>query len=89
MWISAQVLLMESYNVEPWGYNWTFGQAVEYLNEYFDRKRFVGFVLCEDDDIVGAMFGHSKTWWTDDLLYIDELFVSPQRAKAGLWEVNA
>jgi aminoglycoside 6'-N-acetyltransferase I len=76
-------LLIQSYNCPPWNHQWDRGKAVKYLNEYADRDRFVGFVLCEDDYIAGAMFGHSKTWWTNDLLYVDELFISPGRQRLG------
>ena len=76
-------LLIQSYNRPPWNSKWNYERAVKYLNEYVDRGRFVGFVLCEDDNIAGAMLGHSKTWWLNDLLYIDELFVSPDKQKMG------
>ncbi|MEO6850868.1 MAG: GNAT family N-acetyltransferase [Mucilaginibacter sp.] len=76
-------LLMHSYNLPPWNHRWTIDKAVKYLNEYLDKGRFEGFVLCEGDFIAGALFGHSKTWWTNDLLYIDELFISPDRQRKG------
>ncbi|MGZ3812145.1 MAG: GNAT family N-acetyltransferase [Mucilaginibacter sp.] len=77
-------LLMQSYNRSPWDYNWNFEMAAKYLDEYLANTRFVGFALCDDENkIIGAMFGHSKTWWTNDLLYIDELFISPEYQKRG------
>ena len=76
-------IYMRSYNQAPWNYNFDFEQAVKYLTEYAERKRFIGFVLCEDNEIAGAMLGHSKTWWTNDLLYIDELFISPAKQRLG------
>ena len=76
-------IFMQSYNQAPWNYNFDFDKAVVYLKEYAERKRFVGFVLCEGDEITGAMLGHSKTWWTNDLLYVDELFISPAKQKHG------
>src|SRR5262249_20640463 len=51
---------------------------------YFERRRFVGFALLDDEDkIAGALFGHSKTWWTNDLLYVDEFFISPTAQRHG------
>lgn len=76
-------IYMQSYNQPPWNYKFTFEKAVKYLIEYTDRKRFAGFVLCEGNEIAGAMFGHTKTWWTNDLLYIDELFISPTKQRMG------
>jgi aminoglycoside 6'-N-acetyltransferase I len=77
------VLYMQAYNCPPWNYNFSHEKAVKYLTEYTDRNRFTGFVLREGDDIAGAMLGHSKTWWTNDLLYIDELFVAPESRGKG------
>lgn len=76
-------LFIQSYNRPPWNYNWNYDKALKYLSEYAERNRFVGFVLCEEDNIAGAMLGHSKTWWTNDLLYVDELFISPDRQRLG------
>jgi hypothetical protein len=69
-------ILMSSYNTMPWNYRWSFEKARAYLKEYKDAKRFIGFVALENDTIVAALFGHLKTWWTKDQLYIDEVFVS-------------
>jgi aminoglycoside 6'-N-acetyltransferase I len=76
-------LLMYSYKQPPWRYNWSFDQAFRYLTEYAEVKQFVGFVLVEREDIVGSLFGHTKTWWANDQLFIDELFISPQKQRSG------
>jgi len=76
-------LYVLAYNRPPWNYNFSHEKAVKYLTEYTERSRFVGFVLVEGDVIAGAMLGHSKTWWTNDLLYIDELFVAPESRGKG------
>lgn len=76
-------LYIHSYNRPPWNYNWSYEKAVKYLTEYMDSGRFVGFVLCEEEEFAGAILGHSKTWWTNDLLYIDELFISPDSQRKG------
>lgn len=70
----AQVF-MEAYNGLPWNYKWEHAGAVKYLKEYMASSGFRGFVICEDEKICGAMLGHRKTWWTNDQLMIDELFV--------------
>lgn len=73
----------QAYNRPPWNYNFTHEKAIKYLTEYTDRGRFVGFVITEGDNLIGAMLGHSKTWWTNDLIYVDELFVSPDSRGKG------
>jgi len=76
-------LYTQAYNRPPWNYNFSPEKAVKYLTEYTERSRFVGFVLMEGDAIAGAMLGHAKTWWTNDLIYIDELFVAPESRGKG------
>lgn len=76
-------LLMQSYNQPPWRYHWEQGKAEKYLSEYADVRQFVGFSLFDGQERTGALFAHTKTWWTGDLLYIDELFVSPAKQRSG------
>ncbi|MGB4400871.1 MAG: GNAT family N-acetyltransferase [Daejeonella sp.] len=76
-------LIIKAYNGRPWNYQWTFSKAMLYLTELFESSRFVGFVIYERGELVGAMFAHVKTWWIDDQLMIDELFVSAQEQGKG------
>ena len=70
-------LLIETYNCEPWNNHWTEKTAKRYLSEFVASCEFVGFVLLEDELLVGAMFAHKKTWWTNDEIFVDELFIQP------------
>ena len=76
-------LITQAYNGSPWNYQWTVPKASLYLNELFNSSRFVGFVIYEGEELVAAMFSHVKTWWINDLLMIDELFVSPLKQGKG------
>jgi len=76
-------LLIQAYNGRPWNYQWTLLKASLYLNELFESSRFVGFIMYDGDQLVAAMFAHVKTWWIDDQLMIDELFVSAQEQGKG------
>ncbi|HMG84032.1 MAG TPA: GNAT family N-acetyltransferase [Ferruginibacter sp.] len=76
-------LLMQAYKSPPWRHNWTVEQATKYLTEYAASKQFIGFVLVDKEKIMGAIFAHSKTWWTNEQLIIDELFISPDAQKSG------
>ncbi|HEX3385523.1 MAG TPA: GNAT family N-acetyltransferase [Mucilaginibacter sp.] len=76
-------LYLEAYNRPPWNYNFTPEKAVKYLTEYADRARFEGFVAEDEGKIVAAVFAHSKTWWTNDIIYIDEVFVAPDSRGRG------
>ncbi|GAA4089435.1 GNAT family N-acetyltransferase [Mucilaginibacter panaciglaebae] len=74
---------LKAYNGPPWNYNWTYEKAKKYLSEYVESGRFVGFVLYDEDKIVGATFGHIKTWWTSEQLMIDEFFISGEKQGMG------
>jgi GNAT superfamily N-acetyltransferase len=74
---------MKAYNCPPWNYRWTYDKAKQYLLEYKGCPQFVGFALYDNDVLVGAAFAHTKTWWTNDQLMIDEFFVSQENQGRG------
>ncbi|HLK29658.1 MAG TPA: GNAT family N-acetyltransferase [Puia sp.] len=76
-------IFVNTYNQAPWNYHWELQAAETYLSEYISSKYFAGYVLCDESGIAAAMFGHKKTWWTGSTLYIDELFVSPNKQGVG------
>ena len=76
-------LITRAYNGRPWNYQWTPEKANLYLDELIDSARFTGFCIHENGELVAAMFAHLKTWWINDLLMIDELFVSPDKQGKG------
>ena len=79
-------LLIDAYNGEPWHNHWTPETAERYLSEFVSGNSFVGFVVCEGDSVVGAMFAHRKTWWTNDELFVDEFFIVPAHQRQGYGE---
>jgi len=74
---SCASIFMAAYNRMPWNYRWDADKAVAYLYEYFLAPGFIGIIANDGEHVVGAMFGHRKTWWTGNQLFIDELFVDP------------
>ncbi len=66
-----------SYNQPAWNYSWNQPDAINYLNEYIDSPQFKGFMVVENDKVLAALFGHTKTWWTNKQFMIDELFIAP------------
>ena len=77
-------VFMAAYNKMPWNYNWGKAKAEKYLSEYFHSPQFVGYLYCEGTEVLGAFFAHSKTWWTNDQLFIDELFVASNSQGKGI-----
>lgn len=76
-------ILCAVYNNEMWQCRWTMETGIAYLEDYFDAKKFAGFVIEEDGKIIGAMFAHEKIWWNNSELYIDEMFVLPEKQRGG------
>src|SRR4051812_37342928 len=72
-----------SYNQFPWNHNWKMPDAIKYLNEYVDAPHFQGFMIHDEGKVSGALFGHTKTWWTNNQFMIDELFIAPENQGKG------
>ncbi len=77
-------IFMAAYNQMPWNYRWEHDKAVKYLTEYAGAQNFTGLVAEDNGVVCGAMFGHIKTWWTNDQLFIDELFVDGTKQGRGI-----
>ncbi len=76
-------ILCKVYNNDMWQCRWTEETGSAYLEDYFESKKFVGFVLEIDGRIIGAMFAHEKVWWNNSELYVDEMFVLPEMQRKG------
>ncbi|MBQ8787589.1 MAG: GNAT family N-acetyltransferase [Oscillospiraceae bacterium] len=76
-------ILCAVYNNEMWQCRWTMEKGIAYLEDYFETKKFVGFVLEENEEIIGAIFAHEKIWWNNSELYIDEMFILPEKQRCG------
>ena len=76
-------LFMAAYNGEPWRNHWTEDTAMRYLKEFAEYKRFLGWVALEGGQLAGALFGRRKVWWTNDELFVEELFIHPEHQGKG------
>lgn len=76
-------ILRAAYNPPPWNDQWTEETGKKYLAEFLAQPNFIGYVAMDAAEIVGAMFAHRKTWWTNDEIFIDELFIKPERQRQG------
>ena len=75
--------LRAAYNPPPWNDHWTEETGRRYLADFAASQNFIGYVAVDAEEIVGAMFAHRKTWWTNDEIFIDELFIKPDRQRQG------
>lgn len=90
---ACAAILCSVYNNEMWQCHWTEEVACEYLTDFFEMKKFVGYVLVDDKEIVGGLFAHEKVWWNNSEVFVEEMFVKPQFQRTGygsllLEEVN-
>lgn len=80
-------MLIVAYNPPPWNEHWTKETGKKYLSDFISNSNFLGYVVVESDEIVGAMFAHRKTWWTNDEIFIDELFIRQDRQRHGYGKI--
>ena len=77
-------ILCRVYNNELWMCRWEQETAVSYLADFFEMKKFVGFVLCDEQQVIGAILAHEKIWWNNSEIFVEEMFITPERQRQGL-----
>ena len=58
-------ILCSVYNNELWMCRWDKETATEYLKDFFENKKFVGYVAEEEGRIIAGIFAHEKIWWNN------------------------
>ena len=76
-------VFINAYNSPPWNDNWSVEKASEYINELILYPNFVGFVLEEENTVIGCALGHKKTWWNQIQLELEQFFIHPQFQNKG------
>lgn len=74
----------QAFPLEHWGIDWTKESATEYLQDYFEQKRFIGYVYEENGGVLGCLFALCKLSGSKKELYINEMAVLPQRQGSGI-----
>lgn len=77
------MIMMSVYNNELWQCSWSYETAKEYLLDYAEGKKFIGYTLWLDGVIKGAILCHEKIWWNNNEIFIDEMFISPEFQRQG------
>lgn len=62
---------------------WEQAAAMEYLSDIFNMSKFLGYVIVENGEILGALFAREKVWWNNSKVYVEELFVNPGHQGKG------
>ena len=63
---------------------WTKEVAESYLRDFFGHSKFVGYVAEEESAIIGGLFAHEKIWWNNSEVFIEEMFVTPEKQGCGI-----
>ena len=50
----------KAFPIEHWGIDWTAENAIDYLQDFFEQKRFVGYVYEENEEVLGCIFALCK-----------------------------
>ena len=74
----------KAFPMEHWGIDWTADNAREYLTDYFEQKRFVGYVYEEAGAVIGCIFALCKISGSKQEIYINEMAVIPERQGQGI-----
>lgn len=69
---------------EHWGIDWTVENAREYLTDFFEQKRFVGYVYEENGEVAGCLFALRKISGSKEEIYINEMAVLPELQGKGI-----
>ena len=54
------------------------------MQDFYDHKKFVGFTAWEKEKLIGALFAHEKVWWNNSEVFIEEMFVAPEKQGKGI-----
>lgn len=74
----------KAFPMEHWGIDWTAENAAEYLQDYFEQKRFVGYVCEEAGELSGCIFALRRISGSKEEIYIQEMAVLPQWQGRGI-----
>ncbi|WP_139083969.1 GNAT family N-acetyltransferase [Paenibacillus sp. HGF5] len=78
-------LMLKVFNGEPWFDQWdSVSHVQQYLKEFMDNPVFLGFVIEQEGSILGASFGHTKSWYSGKEYHIQEYFIDTGLQRSGL-----
>ena len=74
----------KAFPIEYWGIDWNPDNAREYLTDYYNQNKFVGYVYEEENAIIGCIFSLCKISGSKKEIYINEMAVLPERQGQGI-----
>jgi len=78
-------LMLKVFSGEPWCDQWDSVQHVQqYLKEFMDNPVFLGFVIEQEGKVLGASFGHTRSWYSGKEYFIQEYYIDTDQQGGGL-----
>ncbi|HWO96427.1 MAG TPA: GNAT family N-acetyltransferase [Bacillus sp. (in: firmicutes)] len=71
------------FNEEPWNEHWTEQSAMERLEDFMSTPKFLGFVLYDEGELVGAIVGHGRVVMDRLSFYIGDFFIKGNQQGKG------
>ena len=69
-------LYINVFNSEPWNETWTYSTAQERLTDLKHTPKFLGFLLYDNDNLIGFIAGNSKKSYSGLTFYLAELCIN-------------
>ena len=69
---------------EHWGIDWTKENAAAYLQDFFEQKKFVGYVYEEEGQVLGCILALRKICGSREEMHIQEMAVLPEKQGQGI-----
>lgn len=73
-------LYAKAFPQEHWGIDWTDESAAAYLQDFFEQKKFVGYVYEEQGEVLGCILAHRRICG----LCLNEMAVLPGHQGRGI-----
>lgn len=75
----------DTFTKAPWFDKWTDADHARiYLLEFFQNPAFIGFVITDNGQIIGASYGSKTSFYTGATCHINEFFISDHVQSKGL-----
>lgn len=74
----------KAFPIEHWGIDWNVDNATEFLKDFYEQKKFVGYVCEEKAEILGCLFAFRKISGSKEEIYINEMAVLPEKQGQGI-----
>lgn len=74
----------KAFPIERWGIDWNADNATEYLKDFYEQKKFVGYIYEEEGIVIGCIFALCKISGSKGEIYINEMAVLPERQGQGI-----